>query len=121
MNISLDGFKQVVLRFSERLKEHVQNILQKRCLVIFWANYGPIPIKPLDVSIVLPTFEQFEVEHVVEWLEIELSNLQKSQRIPEQAIKYCWDRRVAKVAYHGGSLPGTYESLLEPLELGGLF
>ena len=120
-NISLNNFKHIALRFSQNLKEHVHDILQKRCLILLWASYGPIPIEPLEVSITLPAFEQFEVEHVVEWLETQLSSLQKSEQIPEAIIKYCRERLIAKIMYHGGSLPGTYESLLEPLELGGLF
>lgn len=121
MNISSGNFKHVARGFSEGLKKYIHTGLQNRCLIILWANYGPGPLEPLDGSITLPSFEQFEVEHVIEWVETELSNLQKSKKIPEQVIQYCRDRLVAKVTYHRGSLPGTYESLLEPLELGGLF
>jgi hypothetical protein len=121
MNIPLNNFKHIAHRFSEKLKAHVQDIPLQRCFVLFWAHYGPTPLEPPDISIVLSPFEQFEVEHVVEWLETHLSSVQKSKQIPEQIIKYCRERLIAKVTYHGGNLPGTYESLLEPLELGGLF
>ena len=70
---------------------------------------------------VLPVFEQFEVEHLSEWLEYEVRSQLKGQCVPEQEIKCCWERLVAKVKHFGGRLPETYEVLRQSLELGGIF
>lgn len=114
------NFKPIADLFAEKLKEQVKNILHNRCLVLFWANHGPAARKPLKLSVALPTFKQFEVEHIVEWLETALSYQLKDQQMPEQEIEQCRERLIAKIKYHKGRLLGTYESLLEPLELGGM-
>ena len=92
-----------------------------RVLVLFWANCGPHPIQHVDVPTVLPAFEQFEVEPLSEWVEYEVSTQLRYQRVPEQEIKCCWERIVAKVKHFGGRLPETYEILRQSLELGGVF
>ncbi len=122
-DIRLDSFKSIALEFTERLKAQVTDILreQERCLILFWANYGPSPVEPLDIPTVLPTFEQFEVEHLSEWLEHEIGAQLRDQNASEQEIQYCRERLVAKVKYFGGRLPETYEILRHSLELGGVF
>lgn len=114
-----ESFKQVAFRFSQRLQEEVERVLGRRYFVLFWASYGSTPLQPLDIAVALPSFEHFEVEHVLEWLDTELSRAQRNQNMSDAAIAYCRERLATKIRYHGGSLPGTYESLLEPLELGG--
>jgi hypothetical protein len=114
-------FKESARQFSETLKQQVGDMLQNRYLIIFWANHGQAPIAPLDVSVVLPPFERFKVEHVIGWLDTSLRSQLKAQNIPEQDIQQWRERLVEKIKDHDGRLPGTYEVLLESLERGGAF
>ena len=116
------NFNDIAMQFSETVKEQVNDILHNRCFVLFWANYGSVsPIEPLAVSVVLPACERLEVGHIIGWLDTWLGGELKSQNVPEQEINYCRERLVEKIKRHDGRLPGTYECLLEPLELGGAF
>lgn len=114
-------FKEIALQFSEAIEQQVRDLAHHRCFLIFWANYGLAPIEPLEISVVLPPFERFEIEHIFDWWDVSLSYQLKEQHISEQDIQH-WRKLLAeKVKYHHGYLPWTYHCLLEPLERRGAF
>jgi hypothetical protein len=112
--------KEIAALFSETVKQQVSDIVQNRCLILFWANYGAASIQPLEISVTFPAFERFQTEQVIGWLD-SLSYKLKIQNIPEQDITYWRERMVEKIRYHDGRLPDAYTCLVESLEPGGAF
>lgn len=117
------SLKHVALQFSENLKESVKDLLYQhgRCLVIFWATHGFPASTALDIPIALPAFDQFEVDHLSEWLEYTIRIQLKKHCISEQEIRYCSEKLMEKIRHFEGRLPETYEVLRESLEVGGMF
>lgn len=107
LGIPLDSLRYFAQQFSETLKKSVKDILhqQGRCLVLFWATDGT---KSLDIPVALPIFERFDINHLSEWVEYEVSNQLRRQDIPEQEIRHCWERIVTKITGYEGRLPVTY-------------